>query len=332
MALNIIDIAKLAGVSKSTVSRYLNSGYVSEESRSKIQKVLDETGFQPQRHAKSMRTKKTNLIGVIVPKISSETIARVVEGMTDIFSPKGYDVLIANTNLSIEKEIEYLNIFKNNNVDGIIFIATKVTDAHIKVMNDVQVPIVVVGQEINGYPSVYHDDYNAAKDSVKYIIDKGHKNIGFVGVYKEDISVGHYRTKGYIDGIIESGIKVNENYIKIGEFSTESGYNLAKEIMENDKDVTAILAVTDNIAVGVIEYLRENNYRVPEDVVVMGMGDSRISKVITPKLTTIHFHYKTSGRKSAEIMCEILGNGINSSKNLYKNIKLNYGLIERDSI
>ena len=79
MALNIIDIAKLAGVSKSTVSRYLNNGYVSEEVRKKIQKVIEETGFQPQRHAKGMRTKKTNLIGVIVPKISTETIARVVE-------------------------------------------------------------------------------------------------------------------------------------------------------------------------------------------------------------------------------------------------------------
>ncbi|SCJ03193.1 Glucose-resistance amylase regulator [uncultured Clostridium sp.] len=332
MALNIIDIAKLAGVSKSTVSRYLNNGYVSEESRDKIQKVLNETGFQPQRHAKSMRTKKTNLIGVIVPKISSETIARVVEGMTDVFSPKGYDVLIANTNLSIEKEIEYLNIFKTNNVDGIMFIATKVTDKHIKAMNEVKVPIVVVAQEIEGYPSVYHDDYNAAKESTKYLIGKGHKNIGFIGVYEEDISVGYYRKQGYIDALIEAEIEVNMNNIKIGQFSEESGYKLTEELIVSENKPTAILSVTDNIAVGVIECLRENNYKVPEDIAVMGMGDSRISKVITPKLTTIHFHYKTSGVKSAEIMHEILENGINSSKNIYKNIKLNYGLIERDSI
>lgn len=332
MALNIIDIAKLAGVSKSTVSRYLNNGYVSEESREKIQKVLKETGFQPQRHAKSMRTKKTNLIGVIVPKISSETIARVVEGMTDVFSPKGYDVLIANTNLSIEKEIEYLNIFKTNNVDGIMFIATKVTDRHIEAMNEVKVPIVVVAQEIEGYPSVYHDDYNAAKESTKYLIGKGHKNIGFVGVYEEDISVGYYRKQGHIDALIEAKIEVNMDNIKIGEFSEESGYKLTEELLVNENKPTAILAVTDNIAVGVIECLRDNNYKVPEDIAVMGMGDSRISKVITPKLTTIHFNYKTSGIKSAEIMYDILEDGINSSKNIYKNIKLNYGLIERDSI
>ena len=157
MALNIIDIAKLAGVSKSTVSRYLNNGYVSVESREKIKKVLEETGFTPQRQAKGMRTKKTNLIGVIVPKISSETPARVVEGITEVLSPNGYDILIANTNLSIEKELEYLNIFKSNQVDGIIFMATKVTDKHIEVIRDLEVPIVVVAQDIEKFPSVYFD-------------------------------------------------------------------------------------------------------------------------------------------------------------------------------
>ena len=111
MTLNIIDIAKLAGVSKSTVSRYLNNGYVGAESREKIKKVIDETGFMPQSYAKSLRTGKTNLIGVIVPKISTETAPRVVQGITEVLSENNYDVLIANTNLSVEKEFEYLNIF-----------------------------------------------------------------------------------------------------------------------------------------------------------------------------------------------------------------------------
>ena len=332
MALNIIDIAKLAGVSKSTVSRYLNNGYVSEEVRKKIQKVIEETGFQPQRHAKGMRTKKTNLIGVIVPKISTETIARVVEGMTEVFSPKGYDVLIANTNLSIEKEIEYLNIFKNNNVDGIMFLATKVTESHIKVMNEVQVPIVVVAQKVEGYPSVFHDDYNAAKECTKLLINEGHKNIGFIGVYEEDISVGYYRKKGYVDVLSEEGIELNNENLKIGNFSPQSGYELAKSLMERKDKPTAIFAVTDNIALGAIDYLNENNYKIPEDIAIIGMGDSRFSSFITPKLSTVHFHYKTSGIESAKIMYKMLENGIGSSKNINENIKLNYRLIKRDSI
>ena len=198
MTLNIIDIAKLAGVSKSTVSRYLNNGYVGAESREKIKKVIDETGFMPQSYAKSLRTGKTNLIGVIVPKISTETAPRVVQGITEVLSENNYDVLIANTNLSVEKEFEYLNIFKNNQVDGVIFMGTKITPRHKEIMNKLNVPIVVVAQYMDNYPCVYHDDFNAAKYMTEYLIGKGHKNIGFIGVYEEDRSVGLERENGYI--------------------------------------------------------------------------------------------------------------------------------------
>ena len=105
--MNIIEIAKLAGVSKSTVSRYLNSGYVSEEAAEKIKEVIEQTGFVPKRQAQAMRSQRTNLIGVIVPKISTETAARVIEGVTSELSRMGYEVLIGNTNLSIEKEKNY---------------------------------------------------------------------------------------------------------------------------------------------------------------------------------------------------------------------------------
>ncbi|MGL5381705.1 LacI family DNA-binding transcriptional regulator [Clostridium sp.] len=332
MSLNIIDIAKLSGVSKSTVSRYLNNGYVSKESSDKIKAVIEETGFLPQRQAQSMRTKKTNLIGVIVPKISSETASRVIEGMTEIFSPNGYDVLIANTNLSIEKELEYLKIFKNNGVDGVIFMATKVTETHLKAMAEVRVPIVVVAQEIKEYPSVYNDDYNAAKDSTIELIKNSHKDIGFIGIYEEDISVGLHRKQGYLDALLENKIEINRENIKIGDFSQESGYALAKELLNKKEIPTAILAVTDTLAIGAMEYILEKGYKIPEDIAIIGMGDSKISRVVTPKLTTIHYHYKTSGRESAKIMMEMINDGIISSKNKGRNVKLSYGLIKRDSI
>ena len=108
---------------------------MSKESGEKIKKVIEETGFRPQSFAKTLRTGKTNLIGVIVPKITTEAAPRVVEGITEVLSPAGYDLLIANTNLSVDKEIEYLKIFKNKQVDGIIFLATKVTPKHIEVMD-----------------------------------------------------------------------------------------------------------------------------------------------------------------------------------------------------
>ena len=332
MALNIIDIAKLAGVSKSTVSRYLNNGYVSVEARDKIKRVLDETGFTPQRQAKGMRTKKTNLIGVIVPKISSETPARVVEGITEVLSCNGYDILIANTNLSIEKELEYLNIFKSNQVDGIIFMATKVMEKHIEVIKNLEVPIVVVAQDIENSPSVYFDEFQATEDITNYLIKKGHEKIAYIGVYEEDKAVGLYRKQAYIKTLKNNNIKINYENIKIGDFNEKSGYRLAKEIMEGEDNPTAIVAVTDNLALGAIEYLIDNGYKIPEDIAVVGMGDSKISRVITPKLTTVHYHYKTAGRKSAEIILDELDRSIEKDKSMIKKVKLNCLLVERNSV
>lgn len=332
MALNIIDIAKLAGVSKSTVSRYLNNGYVGAVAREKIKKVIDETGFTPQSYAKSLRTGKTNLIGVIVPKISTETAPMVVQGITEVLSENNYDVLIANTNLSVEKEFEYLNIFKNNQVDGVIFMGTKITPKHKEIMDKLNVPVVVVAQYMDNYPCVYHDDFNAAKYITEYLIKKNHKNIGFIGVYEDDRSVGLERENGYIAALKENDIEVNENNIKLGDFSYESGYKLAKELIDKDEIPTAIFAVTDNLAIAIIDCLQDNGLNVPKDIAVVSIGDTRIANVVSPKLTTIHFHYKTSGRKSAEIMLDLLKKGVKTSKTIKKNIKLSYRLIERNSV
>lgn len=332
MALNIIDIAKLAGVSKSTVSRYLNNGYISLESKEKIKKIIEDTGFTPQRQAKGMRTKKTNLVGVIVPKISSETPARVVEGITEVLSENGYDILIANTNLDIEKELEYLNIFKTNQVDGIIFMATRVTEKHVEVMNNLEVPIVLVAQDVEGFSSVFFNEFDATRDVTKYIIEKGHKKLGYIGVYEDDKAVGLYRKEAYIETLKENNIEIIKENIKLGNFSEESGYKLAKEIMEGENTPTAIVAVTDNLALGAIEYLIDNSYKVPDDIAVIGMGDSKLSRVITPKLSTVHYHYKTAGRKSAEIILESLKSENLENKGRIKKVKLDCLLIKRNSV
>ena len=231
----------------------------------------------------------------------------------------------------MEKEFEYLNIFKNNQVDGVIFMGTKITPRHKEIMNKLDVPIVVVAQYMDNYPCVYHDDFNAAKYMTEYLIGKGHKNIGFIGVYEEDRSVGLERENGYIAALKENDLEVDMENLKLGDFSYESGYELTKKLIKKKNIPTAIFAVTDNLAIATIDCLKDNGLNVPEDVAVVSIGDTRISQVVSPKLTTIHYHYKTSGRKSAEIMIELLKSGIKTSKTIKKNIKLSYILIERNS-
>ena len=329
--MNIIEIAKLAGVSKSTVSRYLNDGYVSEEAREKIKEVIEQTGFVPKRQAQAMRSQKTNLIGIIVPKISTETAARVIEGVTNELSNFGYEVLIGNANLSIEKEIDYLKVFKNQ-VDGIIFMATEITPKHYELFDQLKIPIVIIAQKVENYPCIIHDDYHASKDAINYLISKGHRSIGFIGVGEYDVAVGIERKKGYLDALKENDIEVYNDYIQIGDFSHESAFKLTHQLMSLPNPPSAIFTVTDNLAIGCMEYLKENNYSIPNDVAIMGLGDLKISAYMTPRLTTIHYYFKTMGSKSANLLIQLIQSGKESSKNCESNFTFKYRLIERDSV
>lgn len=325
--MNISKIATLAGVSNATVSRFLNNGYVSQENREKIQKIIDETGYIPSAHAQTLRTKKTNLIGVILPKISSEAVSRIIEGTSKELTEAGYHILLGNTDLNIQKEIEYLNIFKNNQVDGIIFVATILTPAHLEVMEKIKVPIIVVGQQVEGYSCVYHDDFGAAYTLTKEFIQKGCKRIGYIGVTEKDIAVGYERKRGFMQALQDSGIEVQQELIKIGDFSEESGYQAINELMQLDKRIDGVFCATDKIAVGALEWMKEKQPEQIERIKFAGIGDSVLAKAISPKLASMHYYYKTSGKEAAKMLLDAM----QSETKMIKEVKLGYELKLRES-
>ena len=154
--MNINEIAALAGVSRATVSRYLNNGYVSAEKREQIRKVIEETGYQPSAQAQMLRTKKTGFIGVIIPKINSDSISRMVQGISSVLGNKGYQLLLADTHNDVKEEIRYLKQLRQNHVDGIIMIGTYFTKEHYKAMKDITVPMVVLAQCVKDYSCVHY--------------------------------------------------------------------------------------------------------------------------------------------------------------------------------
>lgn len=325
--MNISKIAALAGVSSATVSRFLNNGYVSQENRDKIQKIIDETGYIPSAHAQTLRTKKTNLIGVILPKISSEAVSRMVEGISTELTKEGYNILLGNTDLDVQKEMDYLNIFKNNQVDGIIFIATILTPKHIEIMEKIKVPIVILGQELEGYSCVYHDDYGAAYSLTHTFIEKGCKHIAYIGVTQKDRAVGMQRRKGYEEALKKAGLEIDTELICEGEFSNESGYQNMKKILNTSKVIDGVFCATDNIAVGAMDYLKES-YQGAYSICIAGMGDSKLSKVVSPKLTSMHYYYKTSGLTAGRMILE----AVKENKQIVKKVKLGFELQTRESL
>lgn len=326
-AMNIGDIAEMAGVSRAAVSRYLNNGYISAEKSEKIRKVIERTGYKPSVMAQTLRTKKTMLIGVVLPRINSDSISSIVAGIGTALNASGYEMLLATTDNNSEKELEFLRIFSNNRVDGVIFIATVFTKEHRKILKNMTIPVVIVGQQLGGYSCIYHDDYGAGRALAEHVLAAGRRKLAYIGVLKEDVAVGQQRFDGVREAAAEAGIEIPPERTEIAEFSAESGHRCMQRILAESPDLDAVICATDGIAIGAMQCLKEHGRRVPEDVAVAGFGDNVISSVTTPTLTTVHLYYREAGETAAKRIVE----RIDGKEKTTVEIKQGFKVIERGS-
>ncbi|WP_252312149.1 LacI family DNA-binding transcriptional regulator [Sinobaca sp. H24] len=328
--ITIKEIASLANVSGATVSRVLNSsGYVSEDVRSRVLKIIEEHHYIPSEHAKSLRTKQTKVIGVIIPKLSTESASRVVDGINEELAAHGYQIILAASNLDPQKEIEFLKLLRSRQVEGIILNATNVDPSLVKEIKRINIPFVAVGQKFADESYIVYDNYNAAKELTLYLIKQGHENVAFIGVNEKDEAVGSLRKQGYKDAMKENKLHVETGLMKEALFGIQPGFNAMQSIMENAvTKPTALLAVTDRLAVGAMRYLKKAGYSIPTDVAVAGIGASEISENVDPALTTIDFKNEEAGRQAAKLIL----NKIRTKDNTTKKIVLGYRLLIRDSV
>lgn len=322
--MNISEIAKMAGVSPSAVSRYLNRGYLSEAKREAIRKVIEETGYRPLAQAQSLRTRKTRTVGVILPKIDSFSIGNVVAGIDSVLEQRGFQILLADTRNQPEKELRYLDIFDDQRVDGVILIATVFTPRHLELIRNSRVPVVIAGQQLPGTPCVYHDDYHAFYDITALLIRKGCRRLGYIGALPQDKAVGQERSRAYRDALRDARL---EGGMTVADFTIDSGRERARELWEAHGPLDALVCATDNMAVGALQFLKSRGIRVPEQVRLTGHGASTLCQVTTPSITTIRYFYEESGADAASLLLERLENPAAPPKE----IKLGYGIEEHAS-
>lgn len=304
--MTIKEIAKLAGVSSAAVSRYMNGGYISDEKKAQIQKVIKETGYRPSIQARMLRTKKACLIGVIVPKINSESVSRVTAGIGQVLAARGYQMLLAITDNNPAKELEYADLFESYPVDGIILIGTVITPKHKKMFKNIKVPVVVIGQQVREVSCIYHDDYSAAREMAVYAAEQSAKEIGYIGVLKEDKAAGAARLDGFSDGLKACGRQLREDCFAQADFTTESGYACARKLLKSENDIGIICCATDTIASGALRAVSEYEKEGGAPVEVTGFGDNHILKAVSGGITTVHFAYMTSGIKGAELLLDMV--------------------------
>lgn len=329
--MTISEIAKLAGVSNAAVSRYLNDGYLSQEKREAIARVIKETGYRPSLQAQTLRTHRSKMIGVILPRIESNSIARVVAGISGVMNKNKYRIIMANTENDPDTELGYMKVFDSKQVDGVIFVATVITDRHRRMIKKSQIPIVVVGQRVGETDSVFHDDYHATYELSELMIQKGRNNPAYIAVLEEDRAVGHDRTQGYVDALKNHGMKDQSEHIVTADFSRKAGAEAMEKLLNLYPETDAVIAATDTIAVGAIKTIREHGLKMPADMMIAGIGNSPISEIVTPTLSTMNYEYEESGRQAATLLLKRITKKEGAPDDFPASIVLGHQIIERES-
>jgi len=320
----IQDIANMVNVSKSSVSRYLNNGYVSEENAKKIKEAIEKTGFQTNFFAKRLKTKKSGLIGIVIPRIDSVTVGKFLTGINKELKENDYQGIILISELDIEKELSNINSLHQQGVDGIIINSMAITKKHIELTSKLTIPTIFTGQKSEFTNYIKIDDYEAGQIMGNYFKSKGHMNIVFLGVSEWDKAVGVDRKKGFIDAMEQNNSECNIKFVET-DFSFTSAYNNTSKALEYNP--TAIVCATDNICLGVLRYMHENNIKVPEEISVAGFGGYDIGTVSYPTLTTVAFDYELIGIKTARGILDLI-----EGKELQENNEDSLKLIERESV
>lgn len=313
----IKDVARLAGVSISTVSRVINNSKpVSPEVRRRVMKVIEETGYKPNDIARTLVTKKSYLIGVIVTNLANSYVAEMVRGIEEVGKMYNYDILLCSSYGDKSTELKYLQLLNRKQVEGIIFISDNLNDEIKERISEYKIPFIYLSRHSmeEKYPTVTIDNYLAAYEMTQYLISLGHQNIAYVADGIEPSNLEKIKIDGYKNALKENGIDKEIIYNAKGG-KDEDGYNIAKDILNHDKDITAVFCSHDELAIGIINYFYDNDIKVPEDISVVGYGDIKFASMLRPKLTTVKEPFYDMGAVAIRmIIKEIMGEKIKERK------------------
>ncbi|API88702.1 LacI family transcriptional regulator [Marinilactibacillus sp. 15R] len=299
----INDIARQAGVAKSTVSRYLNNGSVSSATRKKLDEIVKETGYTPNTFARSLKAAKTNMIGVIIPRLNSASTNEVLSGIDQKARENGYDLIITNSNQNMQRELGNIQTLIKQKVEGIILLAREITESHRKLINDANIPFLVLGQKAEAIHSMAYADYEAGYTIGRYAVELGHRDFLFFGVSEQDKAVGSERKNGFLDSL-ENVTETNVTIIETS-FSKRIAYQDALTSLPKST-ASYVVCATDNIAIAVLKAAVELEYSIPEKFSISGFGGYEETDYVQPTITTMSYPYKEMGIQAVENLTKLL--------------------------
>ncbi|MCM3304278.1 LacI family DNA-binding transcriptional regulator [Priestia megaterium] len=326
----IYDVAKLSGLSKTTVSRVINNhSYVSEEKKNLVLKAMKELNYTPNPSARKLRGQVTTTIGVIVPRIVNPFFSYLVDSIEQVAYKNGYHVLIFQSNEDKEKELAFLNLLKTKQVDGIIMTSIENDWSIIEPFTE-SGPILLCNEYVNNanVPIVRLDQYKGTYIGVKHLLEKGHRKIGYCtgGLFAEE-GKDKDRNQGYQKALQEAGIELDPKWIFVNQHSIEDGKQVVKKILSMEDRPTAIFTGSDEIAGGMMIEAKECDLKIPNDLAIIGFDDQPLAQMLDPKLTTIRQPIDQMGVKAMETLIDML----NDSEVKVETFELPIELVVRSS-
>ena len=332
--MNIRDIARLAGVGVSTVSRVINDHPdVKDETREKILKIIKESNYIPNNSARILKKNNTNNIGVLVKGVFNPFFAEMINIIGNRINEAGYTMILQQNDYATEDDVDNLIAFvKEKRLQGIICLGGNFLNINDESFQFLDIPVVLTSvntlskESKSKFSSIGIDNVLEAKASIQYLIDKGHRNIGILLGEKNDVGISGLRLEGYKKALEENNIPYSEENVFIGDYDYSGAYRVTKEIINNRKDITAIFSISDIMAVGAAKSVIDQGLQVGEDISIMGFDGMDISKYYNPGITTVKQPKKNMANNSIDLLLALL-----AKKEDHKHIIFETKIIERES-
>ncbi|MFP4020377.1 MAG: LacI family DNA-binding transcriptional regulator [Halanaerobium sp.] len=318
------DVAEKAGVTVTTVSRVINNrGYIAEETRKKVYQVMDELNYRPNALARSLSKKKSNILGVILPAVKHPFFSSLLSYIEEFAYQNDYKIMVCNSQMEAEKEKDYINMLRAQQVDA-IFLASHTLD--IAAEMKVDLPVLTFDRKIDGLPYICADNYQGGKLAAEHLIDQGCQNLAYIGGSLELDLLSNQRYTAFANRTAAAGLDVKNYQCQLNSFDRREYQKLAAGIFAGEDKIDGIFASSDLIAAAVIKEAVKNNIKVPEDLKVIGYDDIELSSLYSPEITTI----KQPAAEIAKKTVELLLNAVDGKQIEMKTI-LEVKLIKRES-
>ncbi len=305
-----MDVANFAGVSIATVSRVANkSDNVSDETRSKVLEAIEDLGYRPSRTAQRLRAHTSLVIGLIISDIQNPFFTSVVRGIEDVANQNGFSVILCNSDENPDKERWYIDVMRSEEVAGLIITSTSQVMENIERVVDGGIPVVAMDRFIS-HPqidSVSVENIDGAYKAVSYLIENGHRQIGFIGLPLE-LTPGKERQEGYIKALRDHGLQVNSDLMFIGNSRQESGFDSAVKLLDGTSPLTAIFSCNNLMTLGAIGGIISKGLSIPDDISLIGFDDMLWAPYLCPPLTVVAQPTYDMGKMAAELLVKRIAN------------------------